>query len=123
MRPVTRSTLSALTWRRAPKGDAGQSMGHEAVGIVEEVGRDVRAVKRGQVVVMPFASSDGTCEFCQEGRPTACVRVGFRDRTPSSIRTSVQQAVNGYATPGVFVRCALRRPSPCRASGPGPSCN
>jgi threonine dehydrogenase-like Zn-dependent dehydrogenase len=57
--------------------EAGQSMGHEAIGVVEAVGRDVRTVKRGQVVIMPFASSDGTCAFCQEGLPTACVHVGF----------------------------------------------
>src|SRR4051812_34183620 len=55
----------------------GQSMGHEAIGVVEAVGRDVRSVKRGQVVVMPFATSDGTCAFCQEGLTTACVHVGF----------------------------------------------
>jgi threonine dehydrogenase-like Zn-dependent dehydrogenase len=57
--------------------ETGQSMGHEAIGVVEAVGRDVRTVKRGQVVVMPFAISDGTCAFCQEGLPTACVHVGF----------------------------------------------
>lgn len=57
--------------------EAGQRMGHEAIGVVEEVGGDVRNVKRGQVVVMPFASSDGTCAFCHEGLPTACVHVGF----------------------------------------------
>jgi threonine dehydrogenase-like Zn-dependent dehydrogenase len=60
-----------------PKSDSAQSMGHEAVGIVEAVGRDVRSVKPGQVVVMPFAYSDGTCVFCREGLPTACVQVGF----------------------------------------------
>ncbi|BDG10088.1 zinc-dependent alcohol dehydrogenase family protein [Anaeromyxobacter paludicola] len=60
-----------------PKNERGQSMGHEAIGVVEAVGRDVRAVKRGQVVVMPFAISDGTCEFCREKLPTACVHVGF----------------------------------------------
>src|SRR5438309_2022439 len=60
-----------------PKSDTGQSMGHEAIGIVEAVGSDARTVKRGQVVVMPFAISDGTCEFCKEGLPTACVHVGF----------------------------------------------
>jgi threonine dehydrogenase-like Zn-dependent dehydrogenase len=59
------------------RSDTGQSMGHEAIGIVEAVGKDVRTVKRGQVVVMPFAMSDGTCEFCHEGLPTACVHVGF----------------------------------------------
>ncbi|MEX2551415.1 MAG: alcohol dehydrogenase catalytic domain-containing protein [Actinomycetota bacterium] len=42
-----------------------------------DVGSDVRTVKPGQVVVMPFAISDGTCEFCREGLPTACVHVGF----------------------------------------------
>jgi threonine dehydrogenase-like Zn-dependent dehydrogenase len=57
--------------------EIGQSMGHEAIGVVEEIGADVRTLKRGDVVVMPFAISDGTCEFCQEGLQTACVHVGF----------------------------------------------
>jgi threonine dehydrogenase-like Zn-dependent dehydrogenase len=60
-----------------PKSQTGQSMGHEAIGVVEAVGKDVRRVKPGQVVVMPFAFSDGTCEFCRENLPTACVHVGF----------------------------------------------
>jgi threonine dehydrogenase-like Zn-dependent dehydrogenase len=57
--------------------DTGQSMGHEAIGVVEDVGAEVRTVKRGDVVVMPFAFSDGTCAFCHEGLNTACVHVGF----------------------------------------------
>ena len=57
--------------------DSGQSMGHEAIGVVEDVGADVRTLERGDVVVMPFASSDGTCEFCHEGLHTACVHVSF----------------------------------------------
>src|SRR3954468_18527209 len=57
--------------------EAGQSMGHEAIGVVEEVGTDVRTIKRGDFVVMPFAFSDGTCAFCHEGLHTACVHVGF----------------------------------------------
>jgi threonine dehydrogenase-like Zn-dependent dehydrogenase len=59
------------------RSDTGQSMGHEAIGIVEEVGADVSTIKRGDLVVMPFAYSDGTCEFCHEGLHTACVHVGF----------------------------------------------
>src|ERR671935_90485 len=55
----------------------GQSTGHEAIGVVDEIGADVRTLKRGDVVVMPFAISDGTCEFCHEGLTTACVHVGF----------------------------------------------
>src|ERR671936_81716 len=57
--------------------ETGQSMGHEAIGVVEETGADLRTLKRGDLVVMPFAISDGTCEFCQEGLQTACVHVGF----------------------------------------------
>ena len=57
--------------------EAGQSMGHEAIGVVEEVGNEVRTVKRGDFVVMPFAISDGSCEFCREGLNTACVHVSF----------------------------------------------
>jgi threonine dehydrogenase-like Zn-dependent dehydrogenase len=57
--------------------ETGQSMGHEAIGIVDAVGAEVHNLKRGDLVVMPFAFSDGTCEFCHEGLPTACVHVGF----------------------------------------------
>ena len=56
---------------------AGRPMGHEAIGVVEAVGKEVRKVKKGDFVVMPFAYSDGTCEFCHEGLQTACVHGGF----------------------------------------------
>lgn len=55
----------------------GQRMGHEAIGIVEEVGSDVQKIKVGQVVVMPFAFSDGTCQFCDDGLQTSCTHGGF----------------------------------------------
>jgi threonine dehydrogenase-like Zn-dependent dehydrogenase len=57
--------------------DAGRRMGHEAVGVVEAVGADVRTLKAGDVVVMPFAFSDGTCVFCHEGLHTSCLHGGF----------------------------------------------
>jgi threonine dehydrogenase-like Zn-dependent dehydrogenase len=59
------------------RSETGQSMGHEAIGIVEDVGSQVTTIKQGDVVIMPFAYSDGTCAFCHEGLPTACVHVGF----------------------------------------------
>src|SRR5919206_3440297 len=59
--------------------ETGQSMGHEAIGVVEDVGADVQTIKRGDLVVMPFAFSDGTCAFCSEGLHTACVHGGFFD--------------------------------------------
>src|SRR3954469_23720611 len=59
------------------RSETGRSMGHEAIGVVEDVGPQVAKIKKGDVVVMPFAYSDGTCAFCHEGLPTACVHVGF----------------------------------------------
>jgi len=57
--------------------EQARPMGHEAIGIVEAVGSDVRTLKRGDFVIMPFAFSDGTCEFCHEGLHTACSHGGF----------------------------------------------
>ena len=57
--------------------DVGRPMGHEAIGVVEDVGADVRTIKAGDVVVMPFAFSDGTCEFCHERLQTSCIHGGF----------------------------------------------
>src|SRR5438067_2701380 len=57
--------------------DTGRVMGHEAIGVVEAVGVDVRKVKAGDLVVMPFAWSDGTCAFCHEGLHTSCIHGGF----------------------------------------------
>src|SRR5213595_2597740 len=57
--------------------ETGRRMGHEAIGVVEAVGADVRTLNAGDVVVMPFAFSDGTCVFCHEGMHTSCVHGGF----------------------------------------------
>jgi len=57
--------------------DGGIPMGHEAIGVVEAVGRDVRRIKKGDFVIMPFAYSDGTCAFCHERLNTSCVHGGF----------------------------------------------
>jgi threonine dehydrogenase-like Zn-dependent dehydrogenase len=57
--------------------DTGRRMGHEAIGVVEAVGSDVRTMKAGDLVVMPFAYSDGTCVFCHERLHTSCIHGGF----------------------------------------------
>ena len=64
-------------YRSMERSETGQSMGHEAIGVVEAVGSGVRTVKPGDLVIMPFAYSDGRCEFCHEGLQTACVHGGF----------------------------------------------
>ena len=48
-------------------------MGHEYVGIVEEVGRHVREIKPGQFVIGSFFASDNTCEICQAGYQSSCI--------------------------------------------------
>ncbi|GGL50844.1 zinc-dependent alcohol dehydrogenase family protein [Planomonospora parontospora] len=51
-----------------------QPMGHEYVGVVEQVGREVRNVKVGDFVVGSFFASDNTCEICRAGYQSRCVR-------------------------------------------------
>jgi threonine dehydrogenase-like Zn-dependent dehydrogenase len=48
-------------------------MGHEYVGIVEEVGSEVRNVRPGQFVVGSFFASDNTCEICRAGYQSSCI--------------------------------------------------
>jgi threonine dehydrogenase-like Zn-dependent dehydrogenase len=64
-------------YKTLERSDTGRVMGHEAIGVVEAVGADVRTVAVGAVVVMPFAFSDGTCLFCADGLQTSCVHGGF----------------------------------------------
>jgi threonine dehydrogenase-like Zn-dependent dehydrogenase len=49
-------------------------MGHEYGGIVEEVGSEVATIKPGQFVVGSFFASDNSCEICQAGYQSSCVR-------------------------------------------------
>jgi threonine dehydrogenase-like Zn-dependent dehydrogenase len=52
-------------------------IGHEFIGVVEDVGTDVRNVAKGDLVISPFAISDGTCPHCRHGITTACAHGGF----------------------------------------------
>jgi threonine dehydrogenase-like Zn-dependent dehydrogenase len=54
-------------------------MGHEYVGVVEEVGGEVTTIRPGQFVVGSFSASDNTCEICRAGYQTHCV-----DRQPGA---------------------------------------
>jgi hypothetical protein len=56
--------------------ETGRRMGHEFVGVVEEVGTEVRSVKQGDFVISPFLWCDGTCVFCREGLQTSCLHGG-----------------------------------------------
>lgn len=60
-----------------PSTPAGTTIGHEFIGVVDEIGSEVATLRRGDFVIGPFAVSDGTCQFCREGLQTACEHGGF----------------------------------------------
>ncbi|MCW2577952.1 MAG: Alcohol dehydrogenase zinc-binding domain protein, partial [Modestobacter sp.] len=60
-------------YRGIEKLDGPTPMGHEYVGVIEEVGSEVTTVRAGQFVVGSFFASDNTCEICQAGYQTHCV--------------------------------------------------
>jgi threonine dehydrogenase-like Zn-dependent dehydrogenase len=61
-------------YRGIEKVDGPSPMGHEYVGIVEEVGSEVTTVRPGHFVVGSFFASDNTCEICRAGYQTSCVQ-------------------------------------------------
>lgn len=114
-------------YHNMPATPGGSPMGHEFVGVVEETGREVSTLKKGDFVIAPFAWSDGTCDFCREGLQTSCRHGGFWagngiDRTPS--RRSSSSRLESRTTRAA-VRCLrhreLRRlhwPEQASAAGP-----
>jgi len=61
------SMISGVMQRKLP-----MVPGHEAAGVVEEVGKDVTQCKKGDHIVMSFVPTCGACGYCEEGRPNLC---------------------------------------------------
>src|SRR3954462_6430107 len=59
--------------------DEGDVLGHEPMGIVEEVGSEVTAIKPGDRVVIPFQMSCAHCFMCDQGLQTQCETTQVRD--------------------------------------------
>ncbi|MDR8412490.1 zinc-dependent alcohol dehydrogenase family protein [Nonomuraea sp. 3-1Str] len=59
-------------YKSRPATGKGDRIGHEFLGVVEDVGSEVGALRRGDVVVAPFVWADNTCDFCREGLQTSC---------------------------------------------------
>ncbi|WP_296603685.1 zinc-dependent alcohol dehydrogenase family protein [Nocardioides sp.] len=57
----------------------GDTIGHECVGVVEEVGADVRSFRPGDFVIVPFDHCDNTCPHCLAGAQSACTNLGFTE--------------------------------------------
>lgn len=60
-----------------PAAAEGERIGHEFLGVVEDVGSGVSGLRRGDLVLAPFVWSDGTCDFCREGLHTSCRHGGM----------------------------------------------
>ncbi|GAA2011770.1 alcohol dehydrogenase catalytic domain-containing protein [Catenulispora yoronensis] len=55
-----------------PATPHGDRIGHEFLGVIEDLGSEVSGLSRGDLVLAPFVWSDGTCDFCREGLHTSC---------------------------------------------------
>jgi threonine dehydrogenase-like Zn-dependent dehydrogenase len=67
---------SDLWYYRGESPHAPGPIGHEFIGVVEQVGTDVHGIKKGALVVAPFTYCDGTCANCRAGWPSNCIHGG-----------------------------------------------
>jgi threonine dehydrogenase-like Zn-dependent dehydrogenase len=87
-------------YRGVEKVDGPSPMGHEYVGIVEEVGDRVTTIKPGQFVVGSFWASDNTCEICRAGYQSSCIqREGIGTAQAELLRVPLADGTL-VATPG-----------------------
>ncbi len=92
-------------YRGQQEYQAGWRTGHEPMGVVEDVGGAVRHIKPGDLVLAPFAISDGTCEFCRKGLQTSCVHGNFWAR---DLDGAQGEAVRAPLADGTLVRVPER---------------
>jgi len=74
----------------------GDVLGHEPMGIIEEVGRDVKNFRKGDRVVVPFTISCGACWFCKNELFACC------DTTNSEAGRAISETMMGQAPAGLF---------------------
>jgi threonine dehydrogenase-like Zn-dependent dehydrogenase len=67
---------SDLWYYRGLSPHALGPIGHEFIGVVEEVGSDVHTIRKGDLVIAPFTYCDGTCANCRAGWPSNCLHGG-----------------------------------------------
>jgi threonine dehydrogenase-like Zn-dependent dehydrogenase len=90
-------------YRGVEKVDGPAPMGHEYVGVVEEVGSQVTTIRPGQFVVGSFAASDNTCEICRAGYQSGCVHRVFMNTIGTQSQLARIPLADGtlVATPGM----------------------
>ncbi|MFG1808067.1 zinc-binding dehydrogenase [Streptomyces sp. NPDC049040] len=63
-------------YKSLPPTDNPRHMGHEFIGVVEQVGSGVHGLKPGDLAVAPFLYADNTCAYCREGLQSSCLHGG-----------------------------------------------
>ncbi|MCX6401092.1 MAG: zinc-binding dehydrogenase [Propionibacteriales bacterium] len=79
----------------------GSTIGHECIGVVEEVGSEVGSFKPGDFVVVPFCHCDNTCVHCRAGAQSACVNLGMTTSGQAEYARVVEADGSLVATNGV----------------------
>lgn len=97
-------------YHNMPVTAEGNSIGHECIGIVEDAGADVTSVSQGDLVIVPFAWSDGTCDFCREGLQTSCRHGGFWNA--DGVRGCQAKAVRVPLADGTLAAAPVEEDSP-----------
>lgn len=101
-------------YRSMPASEHGERIGHEFLGVIDDVGADVSAFKTGDVVLAPFVWSDGTCDFCHEGLQTSCRHGGMWAR--NGIDGGQGEAVRVPQAEGTLVKLPVGEDSALLAS-------
>jgi threonine dehydrogenase-like Zn-dependent dehydrogenase len=79
---------------------AGATIGHECVGVVEEVGSAVTQTRVGDFVIVPFCHCDNTCAHCRAGVQSACTNLGFTQSGQGEYARVTQADGSLVAVPG-----------------------
>ena len=91
---------------------AGDTIGHECIGVVEAVGADVREVRVGDFVVVPFDHCDNTCAHCRAGMQSACVNLGMTSSGQGELARVAQADGSLVVVPDARSACAACSPRP-----------
>jgi threonine dehydrogenase-like Zn-dependent dehydrogenase len=89
-------------WRGIEEVTDPSPMGHEYVGVVEQIGDEVRNIKVGDFVVGSFFASDNTCEICQAGYQSRCIHAHLMGAEGTQAELARVPMADGtlVATPG-----------------------
>ena len=111
VRVVSSAICGSDLWPYAslPAAETGRRMGHEFVGVVEEVGSDVPGHRVGDLVLAPFLWCDNTCDFCRRGLQSSCRHGGGWGH---SLDGGQGEAVRVPQAAGTLVTVPLEEDSP-----------